>query len=155
METSIPRTVGEIMIRDVKTLPAEATLQEAAMLLNTCNISGAPVIDETHHLVGIVSESDLLNRSKREAALPRTAVFGIFLPTEDRLRQAFHEGTDLPVTGVMTRDVITVTPETTINEAGDLMLKRGINRLPVVEDGRLVGIVTREDLLRAVYHLPS
>ena len=150
------QTVGEAMTREVKTIPAEATLHEAAEMLTLQNISGAPVVDEAGTLVGILSESDLLNETKKRAALPRVAAFGLFMAPEESLRRIYHDGATLQVSTIMTQNVITVTAETTLSEATQLILNKKINRLPVVDaEGALVGILTREDVLKAMYHLNS
>jgi CBS domain-containing protein len=155
-ENETPRTVGEIMTRDVKTVGVDATLQEVAVLLHTYSISGAPVVDEGGRVVGVISESDLLNQGKKDVALPRTAVFGLFLPADDTLRHAYHEGADLPASRVMSRHVESATEDTPLTEAASRMLRRGVNRLPVLKaDDTLAGIVSREDILRALYHLDS
>lgn len=148
------QTVGEIMTREVKTLSAEATLREAAELLTLQQISGAPVVDEQGTLVGILSESDLLNEAKKRAALPRVAAFGLFMAPEESLMRIYHDGATLLVKSVMNTSVVTVTEDTPVPTAVQLLLTRKINRLPVLSDGgTLIGIVTREDLLKAVFQL--
>ena len=149
------QTVGEIMTREVKTIPAEATLRDAAELLTLQHISGAPVVDESGIVVGVLSESDLLNEAKKRTALPRVAAFGLFMASEESLMRIYHDGATLQVRGVMTKNVVTATLQTSVSEAIQLLLHKRINRLPVVDDeGKLVGIVTREDLLKAVFHIP-
>lgn len=145
-------TAADILRTPVRTLPADTTLREAAALLGAWQVSGAPVVDENGALVGIVSESDLLSEARKRAGLPRTAAFGVWLPVEDALRRIYHDGANLLVREVMTADVLTATPDTPVDELGALLVKRRINRIPIMsEDGALVGIVTREDVLRAIY----
>ncbi|MFM7321443.1 MAG: CBS domain-containing protein [Armatimonadota bacterium] len=145
-------TAADILQTPVRTLPADTTLRDAAALLGAWQVSGAPVVDETGALVGIVSESDLLSEARKRAGLPRTAAFGVWLPVEDALRRIYHDGAHLLVREVMTGDVLTATPETSVDELGATMVKRRINRIPIVSgDGTLLGIVTREDVLRAIY----
>lgn len=147
-------TAGDIMMRDVKTIPHDATLRDAAALLTTYNISGAPVVDDDGKIVGIVSESDLLNEARKQAGLPHIAAFGVFFAPEDSLKRIYHGGASLLAEEVMSKKVITVTEDTSVKELGDLMLRRKINRIPVVsEEGTLVGIVTREDVLRSIFDL--
>lgn len=147
-------TVREIMTREVTTIPAEATLQEVATLLTVRNISGAPVVDEAGKMIGIISESDLLSEARRRAGLPHVAAFGIFTLPEETLRRIYHNGATLLASEVMTKKIITVPPDMTLSEVGDLMVKSRINRVPVVDaDGSLIGIVTREDVLKALFHV--
>ncbi len=142
------------MTRDVVTISEDATLREAAALLSEKQISGAPVVDAQGNLVGILSESDLLNEARKRAALPRTAAFGFFVASEEILQRLYHDGADLCVRSVMSTNLQTATEETTVVEATRTLISRKINRLPIVDStGKLVGIVTREDLLKAVFSL--
>lgn len=148
------QSVGEIMTREVKTISADATLREAAELLTLQQISGAPVINAQGTLVGVLSESDLLNEAKKRAALPRIAAFGLFMAPEESLMRIYHDGATLLVKSVMSTSVVTITEDTPIAAAIQLLISRKINRLPVLSaSGALVGIVTREDLLKAVFQL--
>lgn len=148
------QTVGEIMTREVKTISADATLREAAELLTLQQISGAPVIDAQGTLVGVLSESDLLNEAKKRAALPRIAAFGLFMAPEESLMRIYHDGATLLVKSVMSTAIVTITEDTPVAAAIQLLISRKINRLPVLSArGALVGIVTREDLLKAVFQL--
>ena len=148
------QTIAGIMTRPVVTILENATLREAAALLSEKQISGAPVVDAQGNLVGILSESDLLNEGRKRAALPRTAAFGVFVASEEVLQRLYHAGADLSVRSVMSTNLQTATEETTVVEATRTLISRKINRLPVVDStGKLVGIVTREDLLKAVFSL--
>lgn len=155
-KTAGERTVGEIMTREVTTIPAEATLQEVATLLTAKNISGAPVVDETGKMVGIISESDLLSEARRRAGLPHVAAFGVFILPEETLQRIYHNGATLLASEVMTKQVVTVLPGMSISKVGDLMVKSKINRIPVVDENEnLIGIVTREDVLRSLFPMET
>ena len=148
------QTVAEIMTRDVLTISEEATLREAAVLLTERHISGAPVVNAQGELVGVLSESDLLNDNKKREALPRVTAFGVFIAPEESVRRIYHEGANLEVRTIMTTSVLTVTEDTPVQEASRLLLGKKINRLPVLDaEGKLVGIITREDILRAIFSL--
>jgi len=139
------------MTCDVKTVPAGATLREVAEILISHNISGAPVVDDEGRLVGIISESDLLDERKRQSAIPRMALFGLFIVPEKLLKEAYQEGQTLHVRDVMSRNVLTATEDTPLEHLADLMVRRRINRIPIVREGDLIGIVTREDVLRGLW----
>ena len=146
-----PLTAKDIMTQDVKTVSSEATLHEVAELFVEHHIGGAPVVDPaTGELVGIVTEADLMNEKKRHAAIPRTALFGFALVAEERWRAAYDEGFALRAQDVMTRGVVTAAEDTPLAELSDLMVRRRINRVPVVRENRVVGIVTRGDVLRGL-----
>jgi CBS-domain-containing membrane protein len=110
--------IREIMTREVVTVPATMPIQEVAALLRERRITGVPVVDDRGRVLGVVSEVDLLSR--------RGATAG----------------------DIMSREVISVTEETDVDEVARLFVDWRIRRVPVLADGRLVGIVGRADLLR-------
>ena len=113
----------DIMTRTVYTIRPEASAQEAAQLLDQKRISGAPVTDTTGHLIGIVTEADIISKVDREG---------------------------LRVADIMSNELITVAEDTSIEEIAALLSQRKIKRVPVVEEKRLVGIVSRADIVHAV-----
>jgi len=130
-------------------------VSQAAAILRENKISGLPVLDG-ERLVGIVSESDLLRLlsvDEEEGGLWLPSPFEIFeVPFRDlvkweRMRSALDEIPKKKVSGVMSRNLHEVGPDDSIEEAAGIMTRHRINRLPVVEDGRLVGIVTRGDII--------
>ena len=146
-------TAADVMTREVATVAADATLQEVAMLLGTRNISGAPVVDETGKMIGILSESDLLSETRRRAGMPSIAAFGIFFVPQETLERVYHNGATLLAREVMTKDVITVMETTPVEQVMRLMVNEKVNRVPVLKEGELVGIITRHDLLQALFLL--
>jgi CBS domain-containing protein len=147
--------MGELKARDVMTtnihtVPEDTSLEEIAKLLAAHHISGVPVVDAEGNLVGIVSEADLIDEHKRDAHIPRVALYGLFTIPEEALKKAFDGGKRLKARDVMTKRVITDTEDRPVHELADLMMKRRINRVPIVRDGKVVGIVTRGDLVRAM-----
>lgn len=149
-EAMSKRTAGDVMTRQVHFVRAETPLGEVARLLAAHHISGVPVVDEQQQVIGIVSEADLIDEEKRRVPLPRAALFGLFPVPEDVLQDAFRRGMELTAGDVMTKRVITVGEAAPLAELAERMLARRVNRLPVVRDGRLVGIVSRGDLVRAL-----
>lgn len=140
--------VVEIMQRAVITVRPEASLREVASLLVEHGISGLPVVDREGVLVGVVSEADFV---AKELGVPehRHRVLELFLGESgaDRAEQA---KADAAIAGeAMTSPAITVDPDASVRDAARIMTERQINRLPVVSGGRLVGIVSRADLVRA------
>ena len=148
-------------VRDVMnvmpvTVQASANVSEAARLLRENKISGMPVLDG-EGLVGIVSESDLLRllsvEDESEGGLWLPSPFEIFeVPFRDlvkweRMRSSLKEIPEKEVADVMSRNLHEIGPDDSIEEAASIMTRHRINRLPVVEDGRLVGIVTRGDII--------
>jgi CBS domain-containing protein len=146
--------VRDIMDASPATVRPETPVEEVVALLRAHGLPGVPVVDEGGRCVGIVTEADLvLPDDQGDLHIPHYInLFGgtIFLEPlsrfEQRLRKAFASTAE----DMMTRDPDTVAPDTTAKEAALLIHESGHNRLPVVEDGRLVGVVTRLDVLGAL-----
>ena len=136
--------VAELMTRDVVTVTPETSLRNAASLLSTRKISGVPVVDGFGTVVGVLSEADILAKVSGER--PRGGLLGWLLEADVALDDKIRAKT---VGEAMTAPVITIAPTRPVHEAAARMVSESVNRLPVVEDGKLVGIVTRADLVRA------
>jgi CBS domain-containing protein len=146
--------VRDIMEADPATVMPDTPVEEVVRTLRQHELPGVPVVDADGRCVGIVTEADLiLPDDEGDLHIPHYInLFGgtIFLEPlsrfEERLRKAFAS----KASDMMTRDPDTVGPDTTVQEAARLIHESGHNRLPVVDDGRLVGVVTRVDLLGAL-----
>lgn len=141
--------IADIMTREVITVSPATTVQAIAALLVDREISAVPVVDEAGRLLGIVSEADLLRRSEAPGATERHRWLELFADPDSRA-EAFLKAHGRTAADVMTQDLEVATPATTLEEAARLIRERRVKRLPVVEDGRLVGIVARADLLRGL-----
>lgn len=139
----------DVMSRDVVTVTPEETVLHAARLMLQRRFSGLPVVDPTGALVGIVTEGDFLRRTET-GTLRRRPRWIEFLVGPGPLAAEYTHTTGRLVGEVMTRDVHTVTEEMDLQDVVDLMQRHRIKRLPVVRRGRLVGIVTRQNLLSAL-----
>src|SRR5579863_4061360 len=113
----------DIMTRKVCTIVPEASVQEAAQLLDRMRISGLPVLDGEGKLIGIITEADIISKVNREG---------------------------LRVADIMSREPTVVDEETLVSEIALILTERKIKRVPVVQDGKLVGIVSRADIVHAV-----
>lgn len=146
-------TVADIMDSDVVTVSPEDDVETLIKLLREHELPGVPVVRDDR-LVGIVTDGDLILRGDdADLHLPHfLELFGgvVFIEPlkhlEDKLRKAFAT----KVSDMMTRDVLTIAPTATVREAARKISSSGHNRLPVVEDGRLMGVVTRVDCLEAL-----
>jgi CBS domain-containing protein len=140
---------GDIMTRDVVTVGPNASVHEVAALMAKHRISGIPVTTAGNRLLGIVSEGDLVERAE-VGAEPRGKWWfeGFSNPQAmaDRYAKA-HGGT---VAEVMTRQVATVRPDAELGEVANVLRTHRVKRVPVVQDGKLLGIVTRSDIVGAV-----
>ena len=140
--------VGEIMEGDWPTLGPDATVEEAIKLFAEARISGAPVV-LNGRLLGIVTEGDLIFRDAEIEPPGFLNLLGGIVPlgsTEEYRREALKSA-GVTVDEVMTADVVTVGPETTLAEAATVMAEERKKMLPVLDGDRLVGVVTRMDIL--------
>jgi CBS domain-containing protein len=140
---------ADIMTRKVIAVEPGTLVHEVADTMIEHNISGVPVADGGGRVVGIVTEGDLVRR--REIGTERRRSWWLELLTDENARAAdFVKSRGLKAGDVMTRSVISVTPRTPLGEIVDIMEKWRIKRVPVVSGGKLAGIVSRHDLLRAL-----
>lgn len=141
--------VDELMTRKVMAVHPEATLAEAAKIMLAQKVSGLPVVDMEGRLMGMLTEADLLCRAELHTEGKPVGWLVSFLHP-GRMASDYVHAHGRHVEEVMTREPISVTPGTALAEAARLMHDERLKRLPVVEKGRLVGIISRFDLLRAL-----
>ncbi len=144
------KTAADVMTKNVIAVTEDATVREAGQAMIDNGVSGLVVLNAAGALAGVVSESDLMNTGRRRNALPRTAIFGLSPVKEDVLLRAYEDGLALRVGDVMTRKVVSASPSDTLETLASILVRKRINRIPVVDGGKVVGIVTREDVLRGM-----
>jgi CBS domain-containing protein len=138
--------VRDLMSGDVQTLTPETPLRDAAATLISRDISGAPVCDVEGHVVGVLSESDIIFKERGAETEPSRLLSWL---ADAVVGGAFAKQAARTAGEAMTSPAIVVAPNSTVAVVARVMTERGVNRLPVVENGQLVGIVTRTDLVRA------
>jgi CBS domain-containing protein len=141
--------VSEVMTKTVISVSPDASVAELAKLMLDNRISGLPVIDDRGVLVGIVTEGDCLRRTET-GTLRKRPRWLEFLVGAGRLADEYVRSHGRKVVDVMTPDPMTVTEDTPLEEVVHSMERRRIKRLPVVRDGKVVGIVSRANLLHAL-----
>ena len=139
----------DVMIRAVVTASPDTTVEGLARLIINLRISGVPVLDTDGRLVGIVTEGDLLRRVETgtERHLPR---WSEPFSSNSRLAADYIKSHAKRVADIMTREVFSVEEMATLGEVADLLETKHIKRVPVVHDGKIVGIVSRADLLKVL-----
>jgi CBS domain-containing protein len=144
--------VRDVMTTDVLSFRPDQSVREAAAALAARHVDGAPVVDASGAVVGMLSTGDLIVQDS-QLHLPTTiAIFGalIELPWERRrFDDEVHKALASTVEELMERDPVTIAPDVEVQEAASVMHTRDVSRLPVVQDGTLVGIIARADVLRA------
>ncbi len=143
---------ADVMTHRVTTIMPDATVAQAARIMLEHRISGLPVVDAGGAVVGIITEGDLLRRTETGTERKRTRWLE-FLLGPGRLAGEYVHTHGRKVAEVMTHKVVAVDPSTPLETLVGLMEKHGIKRLPVVEGVRIVGIVSRANLLSALAHL--
>jgi CBS domain-containing protein len=140
---------SDVMVRAVVTVSPDTTVEALARLMINLRIGGVPVLEKDGVLVGIVSEGDLLRRVEIETERHRPRWSEQFSSNSQRATE-YIKSHARRVRDIMTREVFTVEAAATLGEIADLLEARKIKRVPVVHDGKVVGIVSRADLLKVL-----
>lgn len=141
----------DIMTKEVITVGADEKVENVVKLLMEYNITGLPVVDESKHIIGIITEGDLIYRSN-ELKMPRYLSIldsYIFFENPNNLEKQIKKMIGYVVRDVMTEKVITGDIEDTVEKLANLMTNHKVNRIPIVENGVLVGIVSRRDIIKS------
>jgi len=139
----------EIMTRDVTTVSPSASVREAAKLMVDKRLSGLPVVASEGRLVGMLTASDLLHRVETGTER-RSSWFANFFANPDDMARQYAKTHGLKAHEVMSRHVISVRDDASLSEVADVLDRNRLKRAPVVRDGRLVGIISRSDLVRVL-----
>ncbi|MDY0359839.1 MAG: CBS domain-containing protein [Desulforegulaceae bacterium] len=142
--------ISEFMTTDVISCFADTKLKEAAQLMIEKGLSVLPVVDSENRLKGILTESDFVGK---EVEIPHAlaSVKMLFGQThyQGNIEEVYKKAKDQPLEKVMTKNPVTISPDQTLTNLVELMSSRDLKRVPVVQDKKLVGIVTRKDLIKA------
>lgn len=139
----------DVMVRRVITTGPNSTVRDVATILITNHISAVPVVGDDGKLLGIISEGDLLRRSETHTERQRSWWLE-WLTTSETLAAEFVKSHSRRVGDVMTRNVITARPDTPLHEIATLLEHNQIKRVPIVQNGELVGLVSRANLVQAL-----
>ena len=141
----------DIMVRNVFSVSPEASVRQAANILFKNRISAAPVVDEHGRLIGIISEGDLVRRTELATDHRRSWWLRVFShASKESLATEYVKAHARRVRDAMTRDVITAKPATPVREIAGLLERYRIKRIPIVAKGKVVGIVSRANLIQAL-----
>lgn len=144
-------TAKDIMTKNVITVKPDTSIEELASLLVENRISGAPVVDDSGNLYGIVTENDLISRDKR-LHIPTVVSFldaAIYLESSKKFEQEVKRLTATKVGEICTRKVVTVAEGASITDIATIMAEKKVYLLPVVRSGKVVGIVGKRDMVKA------
>lgn len=144
--------IADVMVTDVITVKPEMGVKEFAELLREKHIGGAPVVGDSDELIGIVSEGDLMSLDA-DLHFPHYIQFLdslIYLESTRKFEERLRKAVAATVGDIMSTDVHTVRRDDLVRKAATLMADHGFDRVPVVEGGKVVGIVGRREVLKAL-----
>jgi CBS domain-containing protein len=143
--------IKDIMTKNVITVSPEMKIHKLAKLFIDKNISGAPVVDEAGKLLGVVNEEGVIFQDKK-VHLPTfiNLSFGFLTLGSERYNEEIKKITASTVSSIMEKDITTINPNIEIEDAATLMLEKEIYYLPVVDKDKLVGLITKKDIVRAI-----
>jgi CBS domain-containing protein len=140
---------SDVMVRDIKTVAPGSSVAEAAQLMAQNDLSALPVVDDLGHLVGIISEADLLQREEIGTDVRHPRWIEAMTPATT-LAAEFAKSHGKQVKELMSEDVVTAREDTPLAEIAAILERRRIKRIPITRDGALVGIVSRANLIQAL-----
>jgi CBS-domain-containing membrane protein len=144
--------VADIMTRDVITVTPDTPIRDLARILSEKNINGVPVVDDEGTVIGVACESDLINQGKPLHIPTVFVILDSFIPLENpwRLQKEFKRLSATTVEDIYSRPAVCVTMETDVSEVARLMGERKLYTIPVLEKGKLVGVVGKGDVIRSL-----
>jgi CBS domain-containing protein len=146
--------VKEIMTSEVVTVSTTDSVEQCAKLLQEHDISGLPVLDEAGKVAGMITEGDLIRRASRVKAPGYLEILGglIYLGSPKKFVDELQRAMSLEAGQLMSKNLVSIKPDETVEKAATLMVEKKISRLPVIdENSKLVGIVSRRDIMGSLY----
>ena len=142
----------EIMSTNVITIGKDATIEEIAHILIEKDISGVPVIDSNNKVIGMVTQKDLLYKDVEPHFPPMVELLGglIFLKGVKHYNEELRKLVATKAEDIMTKKIVSVEEDAEVERVAELMVEKDVNRIPVVREGKLVGIIGRSDIVKYI-----
>ncbi len=142
----------DLMAKNVLTVTPDTSISQAADLLLQYHVNGMPVVDEENKLVGIICQSDIITQQKN---LPLPSIFTLLdgiipLTSMSNMEKEVQKMAATKVSEAMTQDPVSVAPDTELEDMAEIMVTKNYHTLPVVEEGKLVGVIGKEDVLKTL-----
>ena len=146
------KTAADIMTREVITVTAATTVRDLARILTENAISGAPVVNDAGKVIGVVTESDLIDQNKKIHIPTVVSILDsfIYLESPDRLEQEMRKIAGATVADIYTADIVTVSEDTPVDELATIMSEQSVHTLPVIQDDKLTGVIGKRDIIRTI-----
>ena len=144
--------VADVMTREVITVTPETSLRDLAEILSQKNFNGVPVVDDEGDVIGVASESDLVERNKPLHIPTVFVILDSIIPLENpwRMQKEFKRLTSTKVEDIYSKPAVCVEPDTDISEVARIMSEKSIHTLPVIDRGKLVGVIGKGDVIRSL-----
>ena len=145
-------TAKDIMTKNVTTVKKDTSISELSRLFIEHRVNGIPVVDDDNKVIGMVTQGDLIEQNKSLHIPTVITLFDavLFLESEKKFEADVKKLTGTKVEDIYSSNAVTVTQETELGEIASIMAERDIHTLPVVEDGKLVGVIGKLDLIRGM-----
>jgi len=146
-------TAQDIMTRDVVTVREDMSVKELAQLLSDRKISGVPVVDDKENLIGIVTENDLIDQTKKVHIPTVMALFDsfVYLENPERLEKDLKKMSASTVGDISSSKVITAKTDTPVDELATTMSEKKVHTLPILDqDGNMMGVIGKSDIIRTI-----
>jgi len=142
----------DIMTQNVHTVTPETTVTELAQLLATHNIGGAPVIDKSGNLLGVVTENDLIDQKKKVHIPTVVNILDsvIYLEKPGTMEKEMKKIAGSTVDDIYSQDPLTVTEDTLLDEIATIMAEKNVHTLPVMRGNKLVGVIGKQDIIKTL-----
>ncbi len=142
----------DIMTTEVVTATESMSVKELAKILFTNGISGVPVYDEEQRVIGVVTESDLIDQNKKVHIPTVVAILDsfVFLESPEKLEKDIKKMAATTVGDICSRDLVVVSKDTPLDEVATLMAEKQIHTLPVMDGKQLVGVIGKSDIIRTI-----
>lgn len=142
----------DIMSHEVIVVNESDSVRELAVTLITHKINGVPVVDDTNKVVGVVTESDLIFQNKKIHIPTAVAILDsfLFLERPNKMEAEMKKIAGSQVSDICSYEIVSVTPETPLDELATLMAEKRVHTLPVLEKGELVGVIGQTDIIRTI-----
>jgi CBS domain-containing protein len=146
------KKASDIMTSNVVTVTTETSVQELARILSQNNISGVPVVDDAGNLLGVVTENDLIDQTKKLHIPTVIAILDsiFYLENPDRMEKEMKKIAGTSVLDIYSSDPVTVNEETMLDEIATIMAEKNIHTLPVVRDTKLIGVIGKKDIIKSL-----
>jgi len=146
-------TASDIMTKEVITVQEDMTIEALGRIFIEKRISGAPVLDNKEKIVGVVTENDLVRKNSRLHIPTVVRIFDAFVPlgSTDRVEEEIRRISASKVSEICSRTLVTVAPDATLQDVSSLMFEKGVHLIPVLDAGRIVGIIGKIDIVRGMF----